>query len=54
MNFDQGVFDRLQAISAEITGEKNMDKRDTKLDATRFPLRDFIRMRFIREIMLRP
>ena len=54
LNFDQGVFDTLQEIGEEITGEKNMEKRDTRLDATRFPLRDFIRTRFIREVMLRP
>jgi len=54
LNYDQAVFDKMQKIGEEITGEKRMEKRDTQLDATRFPLRDYIRTRFLREIMLRP
>lgn len=54
LNFDQAVDDKLKKIGEEITGEKNEDKRDAKLDATRFPLRDYLRTRFLREIMLRP
>lgn len=54
MNYDQAVTDKLEKIAEEITGEKSMEKRDTQLDATRFPLRDYIRTRFLREIMLRP
>lgn len=54
MNYDQAVEDKMKRIGEEITGEKNEDKRDTQLDATRLPLRDYIRTRFIREIMLRP
>lgn len=54
MNYDQAVFDKMEKIGEEISGEKNMEKRDMKLDATRMPLRDYIRTRYIREIMLRP
>jgi len=54
LNFDQATFDRLQKIGEEISGIKDMEKRDAKLDVTRLPLRDYIRTRFLREIMLRP
>jgi len=54
LNYNQATEDQLQKIGAEITGEKNKEKRDTKNDATRFPLRDFIRTRFLREITLKP
>lgn len=54
LNYNQATEDQLQKIGAEITGEKNKDKRDTKNDATRFPLRDFIRTRYLREITLKP
>lgn len=54
LNFNQATDDQLQKIAAEITGERNKDRRDTKLDTTRFPLRDFIRTRILREIMLKP
>ncbi len=54
LNYNQATEDQLQKIGAEITGEKSKEKRDTKNDATRFPLRDFIRTRFLREITLKP
>jgi hypothetical protein len=54
LNFDQAVFDKLEKFAEEISGEKSADKRDTQLDATRFPLRDYLRTRFLREIMLKP
>ena len=54
LNFNQATDDQLQKIAAEISGERNKDKRDTKLDSTRFPLRDYIRTRILREVMLKP
>ncbi len=54
LNFNQATDDQLQKIAAEITGERNKERRDTRLDTTRFPLRDFIRTRILREIMLKP
>ncbi len=54
LNYNQATEDQLDKISVEISGERNKDKRDTKLDTTRFPLRDFIRTRMLREIMLKP
>lgn len=54
LNYNQSTEDQLQKIAAEITGERNEDKRDAKLDSTRFPLRDYIRTRFLREITLKP
>jgi len=54
LNYNQATEDQIQKIGAEITGEKNKEKRDTKNDATRFPLRDYIRTRYLREITLKP
>ena len=54
LNFDQATFDKVQMIGAEITGERDTNKRDAQLDTTRFPLRDFLRTRFLREVTLRP
>jgi hypothetical protein len=54
LNFNQATEDQLQKIAAEVTGERNKDKRDERLDTTRFPLRDFIRTRILREVMLKP
>jgi len=54
LNFNQSTEDQLQKIAAEVTGEKSKDKRDARLDSNRFPLRDFIRTRFLREVMLKP
>ena len=54
LNYNQTTEDQLQKIAEDISGERNKDKRDTKLDATRFPLRDYIRTRFLREITLKP
>ena len=54
LNYNQSTEDQLQKIAEDITGERNKDKRDTKLDTTRFPLRDYIRTRFLREITLKP
>jgi nanoRNase/pAp phosphatase (c-di-AMP/oligoRNAs hydrolase) len=54
LNFSQSVDDQLQKIAAEISGEANREKRDEKLDTTRFPLRDYIRTRMLREIKLKP
>jgi len=54
LNYNQATEDELQKIQAEITGEKNKDKRDNKNDATRFPLRDYLRTRYLREITLKP
>ncbi|HZE63658.1 MAG TPA: hypothetical protein VE056_07245 [Pyrinomonadaceae bacterium] len=54
LNYNQATEDQLQKIAAEISGERNKEKRDTKLDNTRFPLRDYIRTRFLREITLKP
>ena len=54
LNFNQSTDDQLQKFSAEISGEKNKERRDSKLDSTRFPLRDHIRTKILREVMLRP
>ena len=54
LNYNQSVEDQLEKFAEEISGERNKDKRDTKLDTTRFPLRDYIRTRFLREITLKP
>ena len=54
LNYSQAVDDQLQKIAAEISGEANKDARNAKLDTTRFPLRDFIRTRILREVMLKP
>ena len=54
LNFNQSTEDQLQKIAAETTGERSKDKRDARLDTTRFPLRDFIRTRILREVMLKP
>ena len=54
LNYNQSTEDQLQKIAEEITGERSKDKRDTKLDTTRFPLRDYLRTRILREIMLKP
>ena len=54
LNFSQATEDQLQRIAADITGEKNKERRDTRLDTTRFPLRDYIRTRILREVMLKP
>jgi len=54
LNFNQSTEDQLQKIAAETTGERSKDKRDAMLDTTRFPLRDFIRTRILREVMLKP
>lgn len=54
LNYNQAVDDQLDKITAEITGERNKERRETKNDATRFPLRDYISTRFLREIMLKP
>ena len=54
LNFSQATEDQLQKIASEITGEKNKERRDARLDTTRFPLRDYIRTRILREVMLRP
>ncbi len=54
LNYSQAVQDQMDKIGAEISGEQNKEKRDTKNDAARFPLRDFLRTRFLREITLKP
>ena len=54
LNYSQAVQDQMDKIGAEISGEKDQDKRDNKNDANRFPLRDFLRTRWLREIMLKP
>jgi hypothetical protein len=54
LNFNQSTEDQLQKIAEEITGDKNKDRRDLKLDTTRLPLRDYLRTRILREIMLKP
>lgn len=54
LNYNQAVQDQMDKIGAEISGERNKEKRDTKNDASRFPLRDFLRTRFLREVMLKP
>ena len=54
MNYSKAEEDQMDKISAEISGEKNKEKQAAKNDATRFPLRDFLRTRWLREIMLKP
>lgn len=54
LNFSQATEDQLQRIASDITGEKNKERRDTRLDTTRFPLRDHLRTRILREVMLKP
>jgi hypothetical protein len=54
LNYSQAVEDQMEKIGAEISGERNKEKRDTKNDASRFPLRDYLRTRFLREITLKP
>lgn len=54
LNYSQAVDDQLQKFAAEISGEANKDARNTKLDTTRLPLRDYIRTRILREVMLKP
>lgn len=54
LNFNQATDDQVQKIAAEVSGERNKDKRNEKLDTTRFPLRDHIRTRIFREVMLKP
>lgn len=54
LNYSQTVQDQMEKIGAEISGEKDKEKRNTTIDATRFPLRDFLRTRFLREVMLKP
>ena len=54
LNYSQAVEDQMDKITAEVSGERNKEKRETKNDATRFPLRDYIRTRILREVMLKP
>jgi hypothetical protein len=54
LNYSQAVNDQLQKFAAEISGETNKERRDAGLDTTRFPLRDYIRTRFLREVTLKP
>ena len=54
LNFNQETFDQLQKIAAEVTGERNRERRDERLDATRGPLRDYVRTRILREVILKP
>ena len=54
LNFNEATEDQLQKIAAEISGERNKEKRDARLDTARFPLRDYIRTRILREVMLKP
>ena len=54
LNYSQATQDQMDKIGAEISGEQNKDKRDAKNDASRFPLRDFLRTRWLREITLKP
>jgi hypothetical protein len=54
LNFNQATEDQMQKIAAEVSGEQNKDRRDERLDTTRFPLRDYIRTRILREVSLRP
>ena len=54
LNYSQATEDQLDKIQAEITGERNKEKRDNKNNAARFPLRDYIRTRYLREITLKP
>ncbi|CAN5838009.1 hypothetical protein BH18ACI4_BH18ACI4_18840 [soil metagenome] len=54
LNFSQATEDQLQNFASEISGERNKEKRDARLDTTRFPLRDYIRTRILREVMLKP
>ncbi|MFN2517137.1 MAG: hypothetical protein ABR556_13090 [Pyrinomonadaceae bacterium] len=54
LNFNQSTDDQLQKIAAEVSGERDREKRNERLDSSRFPLRDYIRTRILREVMLRP
>ena len=54
LNFSQATEDQLQKIAAEITGEQSKERRDERLDSARFPLRDYIRTRILREVTLKP
>jgi nanoRNase/pAp phosphatase (c-di-AMP/oligoRNAs hydrolase) len=54
LNFNQATEDELQKIAAEVSGERNKERREAKNDTTRFPLRDYIRTRILREVMLKP
>lgn len=54
LNFNQAVDDQLQKIAADISGERSRERRDARLDTTRFPLRDYIRTRILREVSLKP
>lgn len=54
LNFNQADFDKLEKINAEISRQRDREKRAATLDATRFPLRDYLRTRIIREVSLRP
>jgi len=54
LNFNQADFDKLENINAEISRQRDREKRAATLDATRFPLRDHVRTRIIREVSLRP
>ena len=54
MNYSKAEEDQMDKITAEISGEKNKEKRAAKNDANRFPLRDFLRTRWLREITLKP
>lgn len=54
LNYSQAVEDQMEKIGAEISGERNKDKREMRIDATRFPLRDYLRTRFLREVTLKP
>lgn len=54
LNFNQSSDDQLQKIAAEVSGERDREKRNDRLDSSRFPLRDFIRTKILREVMLRP
>lgn len=54
LNYSQAVDDQLQKFASEVSGEANKDARDAKLDTTRLPLRDYVRTRILREVMLKP
>lgn len=54
LNFSQATEDQMQKIAAEVSGERSKERRDDRLDNTRFPLRDYVRTRILREISLKP
>jgi len=54
LNFNQADFEKMEKFSAEISRQSDRAKRGAALDATRFPMRDYIRTRIIREVTLRP